>query len=318
MVTKTRITPSKKNPENGNLGCETLDGHILDGRWLAAREKELIAAEVKSLGITPGLATILVGENKASHTYVASKHRSAHEVGFETFDTKLSDTATSAEIAAEIRRYNADPKVHGILLQLPLPSGIASEPLLDLLDPSKDADGLHPLNQGLLSRGGAIAKPCTPLGAMRLIDLAFASDPEREIPKKDLSGLKAIVIGRSILVGKPMATMLLERNATVTMAHSKSPDLPSLCGSADIVVAAVGRARMVKGDWLKPGAIVIDVGINRDEFGKLCGDVDFDSARNVAGAISPVPGGAGLMTVAMLLRNTLELAKAKLERIRGN
>lgn len=290
-------------------------GQILDGKWLAAREKALIASEVQELGITPGLATILVGENKASQTYVASKHRSAHEVGFETFDSKLGASATSAEIATEIRRYNADPKVHGILLQLPLPIGIASEPLLDLLDPCKDADGLHPLNQGLLSRGSAIAKPCTPLGAMRLIDLAFATNPGQEISKKDLSGLKAIVIGRSILVGKPTATMLLERNATVTIAHSKSPDLASLCRSADIVVAAVGRARMVRGDWLKPGAIVIDVGINRDESGKLCGDVDFESAKLVARAISPVPGGAGLMTVAMLLRNTLELAKATMKRV---
>lgn len=285
---------------------------LLDGKWLAAREKQLISAEVQALaaqGIVPGLATILVGENKASQTYVASKHRSAHEVGFRTFDTKLSESASSAEIAAAIERYNADPQVHGILLQLPLPRNIPAEPLLDLLRPDKDADGLHPLNQGLLNRGGAVAKPCTPLGAMRLIDLAYAADPNIDIPARDLSGLTAIVIGRSILVGKPMATLLLERNATVMVAHSKSKDLAALCRSADIVVAAVGRARMVKAEWIKPGAIVIDVGINRDESGKLCGDVDFEAVKLVAGALTPVPGGAGLMTVAMLLRNTLELAK---------
>jgi len=204
--------------------------------------------------------------------------------------------------------------VHGILLQLPLPNGLAAEPLLDLLLPTKDADGLHPLNQGLLNRGStvvkAVAKPCTPLGAMRLIDFAFVAESDlSDIPARDLTGLNAVVLGRSILVGKPMATLLLERNATVTIAHSRTKNIAELCQTADILVAAVGRARMVQGSWIKPGAIVIDVGINRDEAGKICGDVDFESALKIAAAISPVPGGAGLMTVAMLLRNTFELAK---------
>ena len=297
-----------------------MQNRILDGKWLAQREKILLASEIvefrRRTSIAPCLATILVGENKASQTYIASKHRSAHEVGFQTIDSKLPATATHEDIAREILRYNNDPLVHGILLQLPLPNGLAAEPLLDLLLPTKDADGLHPLNQGLLNRGSAVAKPCTPLGAMRLIDFAFAAESDladvsglSDIPARDLTGLNAVVLGRSILVGKPMATLLLERNATVTVAHSRTKNIAELCQTADILVAAVGRARMVQGSWVKPGAIVIDVGINRDEAGKICGDVDFESAVKIAGAISPVPGGAGLMTVAMLLRNTFELAK---------
>lgn len=304
---------SESQLELSSNGARKPRATLLDGKWLAARERRILAEEVKifteQFGRAPGLATILVGDDKASATYVGSKHRSAQEVGFKTFDSKLPATATSAEIAQEIVKYNSRADVDGILLQLPLPSGLDPNPLLDLIDPNKDADGLHPLNQGLLNRGTAVAKPCTPLGAMLLIDLAFSSQDALVVPRKDLSGLNAVVLGRSILVGKPMGTMLLERNATVTVAHSKTKDLPALCRAADIVVAAVGRARMVRGDWIKPGAVVIDVGINRDAEGKLCGDVDFDSAVNVAGSISPVPGGAGLMTVAMLLRNTFELAK---------
>ena len=297
---------------------------VLDGKWLStfvlSRVKREVEAMQRSHGVVPGLGVILVGDNPASKTYVANKERSAKGCGFQTFEARLPSTATAAEVMQAVQAFNDNPSVHGILLQLPLPKGLDSGPLLDAIKPEKDADGLHPQNQGLLMRGEGVLRPCTPVGAMRLIDLAFSSiDPAKtdattapEIPVADLSGKRAIVIGRSILVGKPAGLLLLERNATVVMAHSKTPDLPERCREADIVVAAVGVPRMVKADWIKAGAVVIDVGINRLPDGKLCGDVDYAGAAERAAAITPVPGGAGPMTVAMLIQNTLNSCKRSL------
>ena len=292
---------------------------IIDGKWLSAWILNSVRTTTKALGerhsIKPGLGVILVGENPASKTYVASKEKTAHDCGFETFDAKLPSDATFEQVSDVIERFNQDPNIHGILMQLPLPKHLDSEKLLDKIRPDKDADGLHPDNQGELMRGKGNLRPCTPLGAMRLIDLAlsgvdtFRSSPTEippsTIPEQSLACKKAVVIGRSILVGKPAALLLLERNATVTIAHSKSANLPELCRDADIVVAAVGIPKLVKRNWIKPGAIVIDVGINRiPESGKLCGDVDFEDVIEVAGKITPVPGGAGPMTIAMLILNT--------------
>ena len=295
---------------------------ILDGKWLSQFVLARIKREVETLqrekNTVPGLGVILVGDNPASKTYVANKEKAAAGCGFKAFDVRLPENATFDQVMGAVRSFNENPGVHGILLQLPLPKHLDSNPLLDAIDPRKDADGLHPLNQGLLMRGQGVSRPCTPLGAMKLIDLAYSSvDPlatsaqsEVSIPVKDLTGKKAIVIGRSILVGKPAALLLLERNATVVMAHSRTQDLPERCREADIVVAAVGVPRLVKGDWIKPGAIVIDVGINRMPDGKLCGDVDFESAKERAAAITPVPGGAGPMTIAMLIQNTLDSCRS--------
>ncbi len=297
---------------------------ILDGKWLSKFVLARIASEVAALERThhavPGLGVILVGDNPASKTYVANKEKAALGCGFRPFDFKLPESATAAEVLDTIQRCNNNPEVHGILLQLPLPKGIESGPLLDAIEPRKDADGLHPMNQGLLMRGEGVRRPCTPVGAMKLIDLAYSKiDPALTapesvpaIPTVDLSGKRAIVIGRSILVGKPVGMLLLERNATVQLAHSKTTDLAARCREADIVVAAVGVPCMVKGDWIKPGAVVIDVGINRLPDGKLCGDVDYTSAAQNAAAITPVPGGAGPMTVAMLMQNTLNSFKESL------
>jgi len=297
---------------------------VLDGKWLSTFVRSRVAREVEGMrashGVVPGLGVILVGDNAASKTYVANKEKAAKGCGFQTFEILLPSTATAADVMEAVQSFNHNPAVHGILLQLPLPKGLDSGPLLDAIDPHKDADGLHPVNQGLLMRGEGVLRPCTPVGAMRLIDLAYSSiDPATtdavtapEIPVADLSGKRAIVIGRSILVGKPAALLLLERNATVLMAHSKTPDLAQRCGEADIVVAAVGVPQMVKAEWIKAGAVVIDVGINRLPDGKLCGDVEYSGAAERAGAITPVPGGAGPMTVAMLIQNTLNSCKRSL------
>ncbi len=290
---------------------------VLDGKWLGALVQKQIKATVDKesarRGRAPGLAVILVGDNPASKTYVANKERAAAACGFVAFDAKLGAQASEAEIAAVIQKFNNDSKVDGILLQLPLPKGLNEKKLLDLIDSRKDADGLHPTNQGLLMRGEGRLRSCTPLGAMLLLDLAFseaasgdASAQLSDIRPADLSGKRAIVIGRSILVGKPVALMLLERNATVTMAHSRTKDLPAVTREADIVIAAVGVPELVKGDWIKPGAIVIDVGINRTAAGTLVGDVDYAECSRNASAITPVPGGVGPMTVTMLMKNTLE------------
>lgn len=278
---------------------------LIDGKTIAARLRAEIKDEVSALkqnGVAPALAVILVGDDPASHVYVGNKVKACVEVGIESIERRLPENTTADEIADVIKALNADNAVHGILLQLPLPSHINSDPLIQMIAPEKDVDGLTFVNAGKLVAGDESGMvPCTPQGSLRLIHTV----------NKNLSGLNAVVIGRSLLFGKPMAQLLLGENCTVTTAHSKTKDLPSVCKNADILVAAVGRAKMVKGDWVKPGAIVIDVGINRQENGKLCGDVDFDEAAQVAGAITPVPGGVGPMTIACLLQNTLKAAKAK-------
>ncbi len=278
---------------------------IVSGKELAA----LGETSLKNKKVSLGLGVILVGDNPASKVYVANKEKAAKRVGWNTFDQKLPANSTFEQVASAIEKFNSNKDIHGILLQLPLPKGLQSEKLIELIDPNKDADCLHPINQGYLLRGNTKLKPCTPAGSLHLIDLSFhllaGGEFKYEVPKKDLTGLNAVVVGRSILVGKPMALMLQERNATVTMAHSKTKDLRSVCRTADILVAAVGVKELIKSDFIKPGAIVIDVGINRDENGVLHGDVDFNGVKKIAGAITPVPGGVGPMTIQYLLENTL-------------
>lgn len=278
---------------------------VIDGKEIARCIRAEIAEAVsvyKQSKRAPGLGVILVGDNPASKTYVASKEKSAKECGFETFDFKLSATSTQEEVLSAIQSFNSNPGVDGILLQLPVPKHLDSDALISAIAPEKDADGLHPVSQGLLMQGRAKFKPCTPSG---VIELLRRSNIE-------ISGKHAVVIGRSILVGKPAALLLLEENATVTVAHSRTKDLPGLVRSADIVVAAVGIPEFVKGDWIKPGAAVIDVGINRLENGKLVGDVEYGRASEYASAITPVPGGVGPMTIAMLLQNTFTAYKHRI------
>ncbi|WP_435166440.1 bifunctional methylenetetrahydrofolate dehydrogenase/methenyltetrahydrofolate cyclohydrolase FolD [Falsirhodobacter sp. 1013] len=274
---------------------------IIDGKAFAARVRGRVAAEVtrlKAAGVTPGLAVVLVGEDPASSVYVASKGKMTVEVGMASFEHRLSVDTPEAELLDLIDRLNADPAVHGILVQLPLPSHMDAAKVINALDPAKDVDGFHILNVGLLGTGQKAMVPCTPLGCLMMLREHHGS----------LSGLNAVVLGRSNIVGKPMAQLLLGDSCTVTIAHSRTQDLADVCRRADILVAAVGRADMVPGDWIKPGATVIDVGINRVERDgkmRLVGDVDFASAAAVAGAITPVPGGVGPMTIACLLANTV-------------
>ncbi|TQM93736.1 bifunctional methylenetetrahydrofolate dehydrogenase/methenyltetrahydrofolate cyclohydrolase FolD [Roseinatronobacter monicus] len=275
---------------------------ILDGKEFAARVRAKVADHVTLLkekhSVTPGLAVVLVGEDPASQVYVRSKGKLTVEVGMASFEHKLDADTSEADLLALIARLNADPEVHGILVQLPLPSHLDSDLVINSIDPSKDVDGFHISNVGLLGTGQKSMVPCTPLGCLMLLRDHHGN----------LSGLNAVVVGRSNIVGKPMAQLLLGDSCTVTIAHSRSKDLPAICQGADILVAAVGRAAMVRGDWIKPGATVIDVGINRierDGKTKLVGDVHFDSAAQVAGAITPVPGGVGPMTIACLLANTV-------------
>ncbi len=292
--------------------------YVLDGKAIAEEVIARVAAETQTLaarGVTPGLATVLIGEDPASRTYVASKGRSAKSLGFHSEQITLPATTSEAELLALVAKLNADSAVHGILVQLPLPKSIDAPRVLEAIDPRKDVDGFHPINVGLLSIGetGRALVPCTPAGAMIMLDRACGA------LGTTLTGKEAVVIGRSNLVGKPMAQLLLQRHCTVTIAHSRTRDLASVARRADILVAAVGRAEMVRGDWVKRGAIVIDVGVNRvpghglDPAGKpktrLVGDVAYAEAAAVAGAITPVPGGVGRMTVAMLMANTLEAAK---------
>ena len=276
-----------------------MTAQIIDGKAIAAALRQEIAAQVAALkdkGAAPGLAVILVGDDPASHVYVRNKVKACEEAGIASLEHRLPETASQEEIGTLIQTLNADPAVHGILLQLPLPAHLDADPLVQSIAPAKDVDGLTFVNQGKLVAGDKSGHvPCTPQGSLRLIKSV----------REDLTGLNAVVIGRSLLFGKPMGQLLLAENCTVTMAHSKTTDLPAVCRNADILVAAVGRPKMVKGDWIKPGAIVIDVGINRLETGKLCGDVDFDEARDVAAALTPVPGGVGPMTIACLLANTV-------------
>lgn len=270
---------------------------LIDGKAFAAALRTRIATEVaamKARGITPGLAVVLVGEDPASQVYVRSKGRMTREVGMNSFEHRLPAETPQADLLALIDRLNADPAVNGILVQLPLPRHMDEAAVINAIDPAKDVDGFHILNAGRLATGQKAMVPCTPLGCLMLLRDHLG----------DLAGMNALVIGRSNIVGKPMAQLLLRDSATVTVAHSRTANLPELSRQADIVVAAVGRARFVKGDWIKPGATVIDVGINRTDDG-LVGDVDFDSAARIADAITPVPGGVGPMTIACLLANTL-------------
>jgi methylenetetrahydrofolate dehydrogenase (NADP+) / methenyltetrahydrofolate cyclohydrolase len=277
---------------------------IIDGKAFAeglkARVGAAVPAFVAKAGRKPGLAVVLVGEDPASRIYVRSKGKATIAAGMESFEHLLDDDTDEAVLLDLVRDLNADPRVDGILVQLPLPAQIDEKPVIDAIDPAKDVDGFHIDNVGRLAVGEASLIPCTPLGCIMMLKDRLG----------DLGGLEAVVIGRSNIVGKPMAQLLLRENCTVTIAHSRTRDLPGVVARGDIVVAAVGRPEMVKGGWLKPGATVIDVGMNRVE-GKLFGDVDFASASEIAGAITPVPGGVGPMTIAVLLRNTLVAAQAR-------
>src|ERR1700688_2865000 len=283
-----------------------MTARIIDGKLIALGLRARGAAEVAQVKgahrLTPGLAVVLVGNDPASEGYVRSKHKQTQAAGMASFEHKLPADVSQADLLALIEKFNRDPAVHGILVQLPLPKSLHTETVINALDPAKDVDGLHPHNAGRLAGGLAALSPCTPLGCIILTKSVHAA----------LEGMTAIVIGRSNLVGRPLVQLLLNENATVTIAHSRSRDLKDLCARADLVYAAVGKAEMVRGDWIKPGATVIDVGINRlpsaDGKTRLVGDVAFGEVLNVAGAITPVPGGVGQMTVACLLVNTLRAA----------
>lgn len=277
---------------------------IIDGKVLAAKVRERAAIEVAQLaerGIACGLAVVLVGDDQASATYVRSKLRDCEQCGIRSYDYKLSSETTQEELMALVERLNADPEVAGILVQMPLPAHLDTEAVVAAIDPDKDVDGFHPMNMGRLVRDLPGLRPCTPAGIMEMLD-EYGIDP---------AGKNAVIVGRSSIVGKPMSLMLLARHATISVAHSRTDphELARICQSADILVAACGVPKMVKGTWVKPGATVIDVGMDRDEDGKLCGDVDFASAEPVAGAITPVPGGVGPMTRAMLMSNVVLAAK---------
>jgi len=282
---------------------------IIDGKAVAATLRGRIADEAARLkaqsGLVPGLATVLVGADPASEVYVRNKRKTAEALGFNSIHVELPADTTQAELLARVRGLNADKSVHGILVQLPLPKGLDEVPVLDALDPAKDVDALTPVNAGLLLSGRAQLVSCTPAGVMLLLKQYVG----------DIAGKEALVIGRSLLFGKPAAQLLLAANATVTMAHSRSKDLPMLARRADILVAAIGKPEFVKAGWIKPGAVVIDVGINRVDAGdgkyKLVGDVDYGPASEVAGAITPVPGGVGAMTIICLMQNTLIAACAQ-------
>ena len=285
-----------------------MTARIIDGKAIAAELRIMIAGEVKRLaaqhGIVPGLAVVLAGNNPASESYVGSKAKVTVETGMRSFDHRLPETVSQADLLALVRKLNADPAVHGILVQLPLPAQIDALEVLAAIDPGKDVDGFHPINAGRLASGLPALAPCTPLGCIMLAKTVHAS----------LAGLEAIVIGRSNIVGKPLVQLLLAENATVTIAHSKTRDLPAVCRRADLLFAAIGRPEMVRADWIKPGATVIDVGINRVPAvggkSRLVGDVAYAEASQVAGSITPVPGGVGPMTIACLMVNTVRAACA--------
>jgi methylenetetrahydrofolate dehydrogenase (NADP+)/methenyltetrahydrofolate cyclohydrolase len=277
-------------------------GEIRDGKRVAAAVRGEVRERVARLaarGLVPGLATVLVGEDPASQVYVGGKQKACAEVGMRSFGHRLPATTSQAELLALVRRLGDDPAVHGILVQLPLPNGLDPQQVIETIPPAKDVDGLHPMSQGRLMAGQPGLRPCTPLGVLRLLD---------ETPV-ELKGARVAVVGRSVLVGKPVALLLLERHATVTLCHSRTVDLAGEVGRADVVVAATGQPGLVRGAWIKPGAVVIDVGINRGADGKLCGDVEYAAARERAAWITPVPGGVGPMTIAMLLSNTADAAE---------
>ena len=285
---------------------------IIDGKVFGARVRADVAKQVAQLheshGLTPSLTVVIVGDDPASQVYVRNKGKAAKEVGITSDQITLPGETSQEEVLAVVQRLNSDPTVHGILVQLPLPDHLDEMPVLDAIDPAKDVDGLHVVNAGKLSAGLPAMVPCTPRGSMMMLLDRFGEG--------GMVGLSALVVGRSQLVGKPMAQLLLQQHCTVTMAHSRTRDLPERCQAADILVAAVGQPRMIKGEWVKPGAVVIDVGINRidedrpdrDNKTRLVGDVDFETAKEVAGAITPVPGGVGVLTVACLLANTITAA----------
>jgi methylenetetrahydrofolate dehydrogenase (NADP+)/methenyltetrahydrofolate cyclohydrolase len=286
---------------------------IIDGKAIAESIRQEVGEGVKTLvgagGPVPGLATVLVGDNPASHTYVGAKRKACAELGIESFGHFLPATASQEEVETLVKNLNNDPKVHGILVQLPLPAGLDEEAVLRSISIEKDVDGFHPINIGRLAQKGRepLFVPCTPAGCIVLLKRAGAK----------LEGANAVVLGRSNIVGMPAALLLVKENATVTICHSKSKDLAGICREADILIAAIGRTEMVRGDWIKPGAYVIDVGINRKEDAtkksgyRLVGDVAYDEAMNVAGAITPVPGGVGPMTIALLMQNTLRAAQRR-------
>ena len=278
---------------------------IIDGKSIAADLRAAVKAETQRLraarGIVPGLAVVLLGDDPASQSYVASKSRAVTEVGMRPFDHHLPTTVSEAELLALVAKLNADPAVHGVLVQMPLPPQISTKRIVASIDPNKDVDGFHPLNAGRLFTGLPALAPCTPIACIKLIKTVHAS----------LAGCGALMVGRSHIVGNPLAQLLLKENATVTIAHTRSRDLPALCRRAEILCVAIGRAEYIRGDWIRPGATVIDIGINRINRGgksAVVGDVNFAEALDVAGAITPVPGGVGPMTIACLLVNTLRAA----------
>lgn len=278
--------------------------HLLNGKELAQKLQQEMTQEVTELkekGLQPGLAVILVGEDPASQVYVRNKERAANNIGMYSVVYRLPETTSEADLIAKIEELNHDDKVHGILVQLPLPKHINEDLVLDTIDPAKDVDGFHPMNLGNLFAGKPTMIPCTPAGIMELIKLSGL----------DLAGKNAVIIGRSNIVGKPMAHLLLQANATVTICHSKTKDLPKVAKQADVLVVAIGRANFVTTDFVKEGAVVIDVGINRDENNKLTGDVKFDEVAPLTSYITPVPGGVGPMTITMLMRQTIDAAKRK-------
>ena len=276
---------------------------LIDGKALALQVRARLATEsaavLAKVGMRPGLATILVGDDPASHQYVKSKQKACEEAGIYIDDHKLPASTTQAELLALIEKTNADPKIHGILVQLPLPKHIESRVVLEAVSPKKDADGFHPYNFGRLVEGSPVFEACTPKGVIKMIESIGVG----------IEGKRAVVLGRSNIVGKPLALMLLQRNATVTICHSKTKDLAAVCREAELLLVAIGKAKFVTADMVREGAVVIDVGTNRWTDGKLCGDVDFEAVSQKAGWISPVPGGVGPMTIAMLLENTVESAK---------
>jgi 5,10-methylene-tetrahydrofolate dehydrogenase/methenyl tetrahydrofolate cyclohydrolase len=290
-----------------------MTARIIDGKAIAAEVRQKVADDVSAMVAegkpNPGLATVLVGEDPASQVYVRSKIRACEKAGIESFGHRLPDTATQEEVEGLVKELNADPRVNGILVQLPLPSGLDEEAVLNTIRLDKDVDGFHPVNIGRLAQKGREPQfiPCTPSGIMYLIEQTGTS----------LEGAEAVVLGRSNIVGMPVALLLVSSNATVTICHSRTKDLPGVVRKADVLIAAVGRAEMVRGDWVKPGAVVIDVGINRVDDSsrergyRLVGDVCYDEVKEVAGAITPVPGGVGPMTIAMLLQNTVRAAKSQ-------
>jgi len=285
------------------LQSET-DARIIDGKATAMKVREEVARRVAALvtrGVRPGLVVVLVGEDPASEVYVRNKDRAASKAGIEARTIKLAADTSEEALLALVAELNADDSVHGVLVQMPLPEHLDAVAIVHAIDPKKDVDGLHPFNVGALWRGEEGLVPCTPAGCVELLD-------RHDI---EIQGARVVIVGRSLLVGKPLAALLLARHATVTLCHSRTRDLAGVCREADILVAAVGRAKLIERDWVRPGATVLDVGINRGEDGKLVGDVAFDQVREVAGAITPVPGGVGPMTIAMLLENTARAAASR-------